>query len=357
MTVARLVVGVWLALALVVAPRRAVAAPALPIQLTRGDVVVRAEAGLERMARRVADRAARSLVKISADLPDLPRPATVEIRVVASSDDLAAAAPEGRGAPRWAAGVAYPDLGVIVVAVAGRGTAFDVDKTVDHELAHLALGAAVPDAPRWLHEGFAWQHAEDLGFDRIETLIGMAWTGSVIPLDELTWGFPAAEAPASRAYAESYDFVGYLANRGRWADADDDGDRYPFQNFLRGLGEGKSLDQAAQAAFGASMDELFAEWKADLSRRYLLVPAALFATGIWILAAVLLILGYWRRRRRAKATLARWAATEAAADLARVRPPPASAPWADLDLLTDAADEPSEEPDTDPGAPLPPWVN
>ena len=243
-----------LALALVIAlAGDAAATPRWGVVIDRGPLRVSAEAGLDRDARRVADRAERSLTRITADLPDLPRPAVIDVRIVRDSADLADAAPEGRGAPRWAAGVAYPDVGVVVLALGRGGQRFDVDKTLDHELAHLALGAAVPGAPRWLHEGFAWQHAEDLDAARIETLAGMAWFGSVIPIEELEYGFPAAEAPASRAYAESYDFVGYLAHRGRYADRDDDGNRYAFQDFLRELGHGKSMDEAARAAFGAGV--------------------------------------------------------------------------------------------------------
>ncbi|MBK9030864.1 MAG: hypothetical protein IPL61_05905 [Myxococcales bacterium] len=352
MTWPRAIAALVLALGVVLGARGAGATPRLPITIERSPIVVRAEAGLERAAARAADRAERSLAKIQDDLSDLPRPTTIEIRIVADSADLAGAAPPGRGAPRWAAGVAYPDVGVLVLAVGRGGARHDLDKTLDHELAHLALGAAVPRAPRWLHEGFAWQHAEDLDFARIETLAGMAWFGSVIPLEELEWRFPAAEAPASRAYAESYDLVGYLAHRGRYVERDDDGDRYPFQEFLRALGQGKSLDEAAVFGFGVPMDELFHEWKSDLSRRYLLVPATVFATAIWLFAALLLILGYWRRRRRARATLARWADADAASDAARVHAPPAAPAWAEPDPLAEA------DPLDDPPEPEPPrWMN
>lgn len=308
-----------LALTLVVSVGVAAAAPRWDVELATGEITVRAEAGLERIARRVAERAPRSLATIAQDLDGLPRPPRVEIRIVADAADLAAAAPADRGAPGWAAGVAYPDLGVVVLAVSGRSGRFDVDKTLDHELAHLALGAAVPSAPRWLHEGFAWQFASDLDWSRTETLAGMAWFGSVIPLDELTWGFPAEEAPASRAYAESYDLVRFLTQRGRYPDADDDGDRYPWQQFLAELSRGAPIDEAARAAYGADLDELFGEWKADVHSRYLIVPITLFVTGLWILAALLLVLGWWRRRRRSRAILARWAEIEAEAEARRAQ--------------------------------------
>ncbi len=323
----------------------------LPITVDRGQIVVHAAAGLGAEAAGLADRAVDTLPAIAEDLQDLPGPRRIEIRLVHDSADLPSVAPPGRGAPRWAAGVAYPDAGVVAVAMRRGANVHDVVKTLDHELAHLALGAAIPDAPRWLHEGFAWQHATDLDLARAETLTGMAWFGGVIPMDELEAGFPAEELPASRAYAQSYDFVGFLAQRGRWADANDDGDRWPFRRFLRALAHGATVDDAALEAYGVPIDQLFLEWKADLVRRYLTVPSSVFASVLWIFAAVLLVIAYYRRRHRTRAQIARWSREEAAADrtreerdrrplqpIVRLRVPP-HVPWPGT---TDPLDERTE---------------
>jgi len=303
------VLGLWLG-------GRASAEP-LPVVVDRGPIVVRAADGLGREAARLAARAERTLPAIAADLPGLPTPPRIEIRLVHDTADLPSVAPAGRGAPRWAAGVAYPDVGVIAVALRRGSQVHDVTKTLDHELAHLALGAAIPAAPRWLHEGFAWQHAGDLDVARTETLVGMAWFGGEQPLEELEAGFPADELPASRAYAQSYDFVGFLANRGRWPDPDDDGDRWAFRRFLRALAGGATLDDAAVQAFGVPMEQLFAEWKADLTRRYLTVPTSVFASALWIVAALLLVVAFVRRRRRMRRQMEAWAREEEAAERAR----------------------------------------
>ncbi|HUQ07520.1 MAG TPA: hypothetical protein VM261_33735 [Kofleriaceae bacterium] len=306
-------IRLWLAaLALVVVTSATAWATELPVVVDRGAIVVRAAAGLESEATVLADRAASTLPAIAEDLPDLPRPRKIEIRLVRDTEELTSVSPPGHGAPRWAAGVAFPDEGVLALAMRRGAQLHDTGKTLDHELAHLLLGAAVRNAPRWLHEGFAWQHAQDLGLDRVETLAGMAWFGNIAPLEALESGFPAEEAPASRAYAQSYDFVGFLAHRGRWADADDDGDRWPFRYFLRAMAQGKDVDAAAREAYGVGIEDLYDEWRADLVRRYLLVPAGVFASGLWLIAAVLLVLAWRRRRRMAKVRLAQMAAEEAA---------------------------------------------
>jgi hypothetical protein len=263
------------------------------------------------LAQSVAKEAASALHDIGEDLRDLEIPRRIEIRLVKRAEDLARAAPPGRGAPPWAIGVAYPDVGVVVVAYRRGPMPADVRSTVRHELAHLALGAALgARAPRWLHEGFAYLHSSDFSIDRARTLTGMAWSGDVIPLADLDDHFPAAELAAERAYAESYDFISFLARRGRSADVDDDGNRWPFRRFLALVAGGTPIDEAAKKAFTADLAHLFAEWQESLRQRYLMLPAGLLGVLIWILAAVLLILAWLRKKRLNRETLARWQAEE-----------------------------------------------
>jgi hypothetical protein len=287
----------------------------LPVVVEQGRIVVRAERGLARKAHQIAERADLELRVIADDLRGLPVPPIAEIRLVVEAADMARAAPPGGRPPAWAAGVAYPSAGVVVVAMQRSGQPLDVDGTVDHELAHLALGAALgPSAPRWLHEGFAYLHSTDWSWQRTQTLAGMAWFGNVIPLDDLEHGFPAEELPASRAYAEAYDFVAYLAHRGRWQEASDDGDRFAFQQFLAYTARTGDVDAAAQQAFGRPLQDLFDEWEATLRDRFMFLPIGLFLLALWLFAAVLLVLGWRRRRRQNAARLAEWARIEREAE-------------------------------------------
>ncbi len=287
--------------------RPAAAAPELVAAAHRGRITVYAERGLESTARELADNAEAAMVRISADLVSLSVPRAIEIRLVRDSKDLDDVAPAGRGAPTWAIGVAYPDLGIISVALRRNSQLVDPLSTLKHELGHIALGAALGKlAPHWLHEGFAYQHSGEWSWERSETLAGMAWFGGVVELDQLDNSFPAQELPAHRAYAQSYDFVGFLSRRGRWEDKQDDGDRWPFRRFLTEIRRSGDLDVAAKIAFGKPLRQLFDEWRSDLSNRYMLVPIGLMGLAVWILCAMLLVLAYMRRRRQNRKRIAQW---------------------------------------------------
>ena len=294
-----LLVGAW--------PAAAHAAPALAPAARAGRITVVAEAGLGDTARTLAAGAEAALTRIAADLVDLPVPRTIEVRLVRDAADLDGIAPAGRGAPAWAIGVAYPDLGVISIALRRGAQPTDAMGTLRHELAHIALGTALgPRAPRWLHEGFAYQHSAEWSWDRTETLAGMAWMGGIVDLDELEHGFPREELPAHRAYAQSYDFVGFLSRRGRWDDKYDDGDRWPFRRFLTEIERTGDLDVAAKTAFGRPLHALFEEWRADLTTRYMLAPIGLLGLAVWVLASLLLVLAFLRKRRLSRRKIAQW---------------------------------------------------
>jgi hypothetical protein len=321
-------------------------AHAVPLERLPGSgrIEMRYEPGLEDTARALRDAAEAELARISADLVDLPVPARVRVQLVRDAEALASVAPEGRGAPPWAIGVAYPDLGVISVATRRGAQVEDPTSTLRHELAHIALGTALGKrAPHWLHEGFAYQHSAEWSWDRTETLAGMAWFGGIIPLEQLDVSFPQEESPAHRAYAESYDFVGYLSRRGRWEDKDDDGDRYPFRRFLTMVGQGTDIDVAAQRAFGKPIGQLFEEWRDDLSKRYMLAPIGLLGLALWILCALLLMLAWLRKRRHNRQRLGEWERIERREDEehARARPVivPPYVPWPGEDPFAEIDDD------------------
>src|SRR5262249_21322473 len=243
---------------------------ALPLHAEAPRTSVRAEDGLADQAERATRLAVPALARIEAGLAGA-RVTHVGIRLGKHAGDIGLAAPTARGAPAGASGAAYPDEGVVVVAMRGRdGSLLDWERTLAHELAHMALGRSLGGRePRWLTEGFAYLHAPDASLARATTLFGAVMSGSIVPLWEIEQTFPAEEAEASLAYAGSYAFTAWLAQRGRYPDERDDGAREPFRRFLAELSAGRDLDDAGLAAFGLRMRDLEVEWSESLRRRYL----------------------------------------------------------------------------------------
>lgn len=293
----------------------------LPVQVAVDDrLVVRAQEDMDELAASVAALAPDALERIYADLEGLPRPASIEIRLVRRTDDMQAASIPGVRVPDWAAGVAFPRAGVVVVATHRRGASIDVESTTVHELAHMALGAALDGrAPRWLDEGFAYLHSADISVARAQTLTGMAWSGERYRFFEIESSFPAREDQAHRAYAQSYDFTAFLATRGKHSADYDDGDRFPFREMLAYVAAGDDVHVAAKRAFGAGFGELETEWWEQLRSRYIYAPAGLVGLFVWFIGAVLLVLGWLRRKRQGRRKMQEWAEQDAERDrLARV---------------------------------------
>jgi hypothetical protein len=228
--------------------------------------------------------------EIARDLPGLPAVDHVEIRLVKHQEDL----PD---APPWAIGVAFPERGMVAIAARGRdGNLNDVERTVAHELAHMALERALAPRhpPRWLNEGFAYLHASDFSMAREETLMAAAIGRRLLRMAELEAAFPAREDEASLAYAESYDFVAWLAKRS-----------YPsLRDLLARLAAGEEIEDAALHAYGITLDALEREWQDAARSRYVWFWIGLGASLLWVVGAILLVLGWRRRRRQKRARLA-----------------------------------------------------
>lgn len=323
----RTLVALWLVLVGVfttAAPARAASLDAPPSMRAAGPGVMSRtqvrfvpEPGLEALAAELAPTTQAALARIAQDLPGLPELESVEVRLVKHAERMSEFAPPGHGAPIWAAGVAYPSAGVILVAARGAdGQFLDAQGTLVHELAHMALDRALAGAhvPRWLHEGFAYRHSTEWSWGRTQTLAGALFSGDLIPVGALEYAFPERHDAVSLAYAESYDFVEFLANRGRWQDVADDGNPAALRAFLAALPKTGSVDLALAESYGRSLAQLEEEWTESLRARYMWYPAAAIAGLFWVVLALLAVVGYFRKRRQLRARLADMAVEERLAE-------------------------------------------
>jgi hypothetical protein len=339
-------------LALAWSPRAALADPDSPVSLPPRDVALLVQPSAVKLPPRPAD-----FQRIERDWLTLEFPASVRdraeglareaeefrvslssefgqdvlegvlIRIARTPEQMTELAPEDAPPPGYAAGVAYPSAHLALLALQAPGTweAPDLVELLRHELSHLALYDAVAGhhVPRWFDEGLAIHESGELPWARRVALADASLGKHLLPLADLDRGFPADHYDVNIAYAESADFVSFLLR---------DSDRARFGSLVERVRGGAAFDRALEDAYGTDMRKLEYEWRAELSRRFGIVPALTGGGLLWVLIVGLAGAAWIKRRRLAKAKLARWALEEAemeaalaTAERARAEKPPATA--------------------------------
>lgn len=225
--------------------------------------------------------------ELSGDVDD-----TVRIIFVEHSGGVARAS----GMPTWAAGVAHPPTGQILIARHGPdGAPSNLEELLRHEMAHVILHRATGGAelPRWFHEGVAESFNGTINFGRSQTLASAVFGPGVPNLEHLEESFYGTDGPqASVAYAAARDLVEYMRT--------EDGTGMSLRQVLTELRAGKSFEVAVIRAYDASLEEIVAEWRKGLPGRFMWYPIAASGGLPFILVAPLVAIA-WIRRRRAVA--------------------------------------------------------
>ncbi|MFO0571271.1 MAG: peptidase MA family metallohydrolase [Polyangiaceae bacterium] len=238
----------------------------------------------------------------------------VTIYVARTPGEMAALAPEGAPFPRYASGVAYSDIGFVLLTLqpVDPNAHHDLAEVFRHELAHVALHDAVDGrpVPRWLNEGLAVFASGESSFTRVQTLWTATVSGELLPLKRLERTFPTDAAGVSVAYAQAADIVRFLIRRE---------DHQRFVAMLERVRKGQELEAALKDSYGVDLATLEFEWREDVSRRYTFWPAVFSGSFVWVGAIGLFVWGWRRRKKRAKEVLARWEREEAMEDELRRR--------------------------------------
>ena len=215
------------------------------------------------------------------------------IRVARNPREMRALAPVGFPPPDYATGVAYSQWGVILLTMSAPQTwePPDLEVVLVHELSHVALYRAVAghDVPRWFNEGVAIQQSEVRLLPRMESLLRAAAQRSMLRLAELDDHFPKRPYEVNLAYAQSADVVGFLRRS--------NSDERRFNRMIYALRNGDTFDTALAAAYGWTRIGLERQWRESLRTRYRILPALFAGSTVWVIAAILVIFAYRRRRR------------------------------------------------------------
>ncbi len=253
--------------------------------------------------------------QVKAELTDmLGRPVLdeVHVRIARTTGEMQTLAPQGVGYPKYASGVAYSEIGLVLLTEQPRypNDHHDLLEVFRHELSHIALHDAVgrSNVPRWFNEGFAVYASGEGIATRVQALWTATLAGNLLPLADLTHRFPADATTASVAYAQAADVVRYLLRSH---------EMHRFRALIGRIGGGQPFEQALSDAYATDLPSLEHEWREDVARRYTFWPVLFSGSTVWMVAIGLFIWGWRRKRRRATATLERWAKEEAAEDRRR----------------------------------------
>ena len=231
----------------------------------------------------------------------------LDIRVARNPEQMRALVGANTPLPGYADGIAFPESGLVLLTLTDPDTFLrpDLQTVLTHELSHVALyraarGTAVP---RWFSEGLAMQQSQESSLSRVRTLWEGTLRGELMPFEALAKGFPVQRSAVDLAYAQSSDFVGFMLSGGD--------ERERFRVLMRELGSGRPFPLAVEAAYHVQLGYMEREWRATLTQRFGRWPMLFMGlTSLWVLGAVLLVLGYLRTRARQRATLQRWALEE-----------------------------------------------
>lgn len=266
----------------------------------------------ERVQPLIADAA-----KVRSELTEwLGQPVLHEVRVAIARTpgEMTTLAPVNAPYPDYAAGVAYPEIGLVLLTVkpVHPNSQHELGEVFRHELAHVALEDAVSGraVPRWFNEGFAVLASGETSFVRLQTLITATVSNNLLSLSQMERTFPADENQANIAYAQAADVVRFLVRRE---------ELHRFRGLVSRLRDGETMDSALLNSYGEETSTLEHEWREEVAKRYTFWPVMFSGTFIWAGTLGLFVFGYRRKKRKAADTLARWEREEAAEDEARRR--------------------------------------
>jgi len=223
-----------------------------------------------------------------------PGPDSFDVYIVASAarfDSLT-----GPSIPDWGAAVAVPYKNLIVVKspliLTGEKA---LGELVAHEYSHLALARAVRNrpVPRWLDEGMAMYASAEWSWS---DNLAMGWavlSGNIIPLSKIEQLNRFASSQAQVAYSESYLALRYFL---------DTYGQSGLQIFLADIAAGEGIESAFISAIGTDQAGFEREFSTYLHGRYNVITMLFDSNILWILLALLIVVGFImylvRRKKR-----------------------------------------------------------
>ncbi len=199
------------------------------------------------------------------------------------------------GGPDWAAGLAAPHQGLVLLRSPRQlADPLHFKEVLIHELVHLYLAAGLKGrrAPLWLEEGLAMQLSGETGWGLAAAMTRAVLGPGLLPLAKLEHRFPPQADQAALAYAQSYYLVGWLL--------DQYGEK-SLRSMVHSLSQGRPLTAALQLATGHSLAGIQERFDDDMSSRFSWISALTAGGTLWALIALVAGVGLVIRRRKQRA--------------------------------------------------------
>lgn len=249
-------------------------------------------------ARKLVEIAPETVARVERSL-GLDALGPVQVWVLPEVDDYFEVTGTPGNPPKWAVGLSLSDRGVIIVVngAGPNGALVELEKTFEHELAHVAIDRARRGhpIPRWFNEGYALLQADEWTPERADVFGRAASAGALKPFAEIERTFPEHSASAGLAYSQSLQFVMHLQ---------DTAGQDVIARIMRQVGEGKSFEHAFASAVGSSLALTEAVWRQDAAEQ--MSGWSILNDGTWGFfgASILFIVAWLVRRKRARSKLA-----------------------------------------------------
>lgn len=203
--------------------------------------------------------------------------------------------------PDWADGTAWPNHGLVFLRAPSLRTFTTTPLTtvLDHELVHIILGRAFSGrpVPRWLQEGVAEVYSGEVGPARASQVLATLSAGELMPLDQLSRGFPADAVGARVAYAQSVDLVTFLSQTYGPS---------TIPRLARAAAAGAGFSESLMVATGEDPRQVEQRWKARWESPWRKVLLLADMNLVFAVVALFAGVGLYRVRRRTRQRLARW---------------------------------------------------
>ena len=220
--------------------------------------------------------------------PGIPPGPALPVRIfIAPTRALYDSLTRGR-LPSWSEGAAFPGLSSVVLWATGSPA--DIENTLRHELAHVALRRRVQHSlPLWFEEGYASVAAGEWNRTQVFQLDWHLLGGAALDLDSVDASLRGGAGEAAGAYALATTAVLLLE---RW------GGRDGLRPLLDTLARAPTFDAALRATDHVTLDRFEELWAQDVRHRYGWLAAFGAAALFWGVTGSLLAVLLWRRRKR-----------------------------------------------------------